>query len=225
MGFLDSIGRFIDLLAILIVFGGTLAITALRSTRADLGAAGASLAVLFRADPAADALAARVAVGRIEALAQVRTIACVDRVTTAGPFLRQAALELANAASARGFALWAEDAIAARRARHDRVAAVWRAAADGAPAMGMVGTVVALIAMFGAMDDPAAIGPAMAVAMLTTLYGLVLGNVVAGPIAARLERLSEEEAAWQDWVVRRLALLAQAELDTPSRVVPLQAVA
>ena len=63
--------------------------------------------------------------------------------------------------------------------------------ADAAPALGMAGTVIGLIGMFAAMDDPALMGPAMALAMLTTLYGLVLGAVLFGPIASRLERLSD----------------------------------
>jgi len=54
-------------------------------------------------------------------------------------------------------------------------------------------------------------GPAMAIAMLTTLYGLVLAFGIAGPIAARLERLSEAECAWQARVAERLLALARAE--------------
>ena len=63
--------------------------------------------------------------------------------------------------------------------------------------MGMIGTVIGLILMFAQMNDPAAMGPAMAIAMLTTLYGLILAFGIAGPVAARLERLSEAECAWQ----------------------------
>jgi chemotaxis protein MotA len=71
--------------------------------------------------------------------------------------------------------------------------------------------VIGLVAMFAAMNDPAAMGPAMAVAMLTTLYGLVLAFAVAGPVASRLERLSEVELAWQRRAVSRLEALARAE--------------
>ncbi|MDV3182666.1 MAG: MotA/TolQ/ExbB proton channel family protein, partial [Candidatus Phytoplasma australasiaticum] len=81
--------------------------------------------------------------------------------------------------------------------RHAAVHAFWGAAADAAPAMGMIGTVIGLIRIFGAMDDPTAIGPGMALALATTLYGMVVANLVAGPIAARLERLSGAEIEWQ----------------------------
>ncbi|MEJ1158818.1 motility protein A [Prosthecomicrobium sp. N25] len=64
---------------------------------------------------------------------------------------------------------------------------------DAAPGMGMVGTIIGLISMFSHMDDPKKIGPGMAVALLTTLYGAVLANVVALPIADKLSIKSTEE--------------------------------
>jgi chemotaxis protein MotA len=64
------------------------------------------------------------------------------------------------------------------------------------------------------MEDPAAIGPAMAVAMLTTLYGVILSSAVAGPIAGRLETLSDAELAWQTMACRQLEILAREELDS-----------
>ena len=84
-------------------------------------------------------------------------------------------------------------------------------AAEAAPAMGMIGTVIGLIGMFAAMDDPATIGPAMALALLTTLYGLIFSAAVAGPIAGRLERLSMAERRWQQTALARLEALARAE--------------
>jgi chemotaxis protein MotA len=66
--------------------------------------------------------------------------------------------------------------------------------------------------MFSALEDVAKIGPAMALAMLTTLYGIILATVVAGPIASRLERLSAAELAWQREALERLLQIAEAEL-------------
>ncbi|MDB5690111.1 MAG: flagellar motor protein [Sphingomonas bacterium] len=213
MSFLDVAARFLDPLSLLIVFGGAFAVAALRSTRADLAAAFAALRPLVRADPAADAAAARTAVARIERVAEVRSVACVDRVETAGRFLRLAAVHLAEAPSSGAFSLWAEEEAEAMSARHARAAAVWRAVADAAPAMGMLGTILGLSSMFAAMDDAAGLGPAMAMAMLTTFHGVLLSSVIAGPIAARLERLSAEEAAWRLAACRRLTILAAAELE------------
>jgi chemotaxis protein MotA len=77
--------------------------------------------------------------------------------------------------------------------RHERGQAIFKAIADVAPAMGMIGTLVGLVQMLSAMDDPKSIGPAMAVALLTTLYGAVIANVIATPIADKLGHRSNEE--------------------------------
>jgi chemotaxis protein MotA len=57
----------------------------------------------------------------------------------------------------------------------------------------MIGTLIGLVDMLSNMKDPKAIGPAMAVALLTTLYGAVIANVIAQPIADKLALRSEEE--------------------------------
>lgn len=70
---------------------------------------------------------------------------------------------------------------------------VFEAAGDVAPAMGMIGTLIGLVLMLGNMDDPKSIGPSMAVALLTTLYGAVIANGFALPIAKKLKLVMNEE--------------------------------
>ena len=65
--------------------------------------------------------------------------------------------------------------------------AIFKAMGDSAPAFGMIGTLVGLVQMLSTMDDPAAIGPAMAVALLTTLYGALIANLACLPIADKLD--------------------------------------
>lgn len=77
--------------------------------------------------------------------------------------------------------------------RHSWGARVFTALGDVAPAMGMIGTLVGLVQMLSNMDDPKSIGPAMAVALLTTLYGAMLANMVALPIADKLNLRKTEE--------------------------------
>lgn len=211
MGVLDSVARFLDPVSLGIVFGGALVSAAVRSTRADLLAAVRALAVLVRADPTGDAATARTAVSRIERMAEIRSRACVDRLDHGQRFVARAACELAETPDTAAFARWAEEEAHGLALRHGRAIGVWRAVADAAPAMGMLGTIVGLTAMFAAMDDAAAIGPAMAVAMLTTFHGVLLSAGIAGPIAARLERLSAAEAEWRGWTCRRLGALASTD--------------
>lgn len=221
MDVLAEFARFLDPIALLLVFGGALAAAMLRSTREDVAAAFRALGPLLHERPEADSRAAMTAVNAVEAIAQAKSIACADRVATAGVFLRRAAFRLSDAASAAAFARWAEDELAARRRRHAGAFGFWAAVADAAPAMGMIGTIIGLIRMFATMDDATAIGPAMALAMLTTLYGIVLSSALAGPIAARLQRLSDAEIAWQSWTLGRFALLIEAEPDVlPFRTRP-----
>ncbi|MDO2947608.1 flagellar motor protein PomA [Aeromonas simiae] len=77
--------------------------------------------------------------------------------------------------------------------RHVIAIKVFRTLGDLGPAMGMIGTLVGLVAMLSNMSDPKSIGPAMAVALLTTLYGAIEANMIAIPIADKLELRSGEE--------------------------------
>lgn len=78
--------------------------------------------------------------------------------------------------------------------RNEEGAKIFRGIGDTAPAFGMIGTLVGLVQMLANLSDPSSIGPAMAVAMLTTLYGAVIANLIALPIADKLEsRLGDEE--------------------------------
>ena len=122
-----------------------------------------------------------------------------------------------DAEDSREFHAWAADELESRRARHEGVIGVWRSAADLAPAMGMIGTVLGLISMFANMSDPAAMGPGMATTLLSTLYGLFIAACVAGPVAARLERLSAAERRWQQQVLEKLEALARAEEEAMNR--------
>jgi chemotaxis protein MotA len=70
---------------------------------------------------------------------------------------------------------------------------IFKAIGDVGPAMGMIGTLIGLVQMLANMDDPKQIGPAMAVALLTTLYGAILANMIALPIADKLAVRSREE--------------------------------
>ncbi|RDH85184.1 MAG: flagellar motor protein PomA [endosymbiont of Galathealinum brachiosum] len=77
--------------------------------------------------------------------------------------------------------------------RHELGQRIFTALGDIAPAMGMIGTLIGLVQMLANMEDPKTIGPAMAVALLTTLYGAIIANAFALPIADKLELRSQEE--------------------------------
>lgn len=89
-------------------------------------------------------------------------------------------------------------------ARHDVGASIFQQMGDVGPAMGMIGTLIGLVAMLANMDDPKAIGPAMAVALLTTLYGAMLANMFALPVADKLKLRKDEEDRLKSMIIDAL---------------------
>ena len=79
------------------------------------------------------------------------------------------------------------------------------------PAMGMVGTLIGLVQMLQNMSDPASIGPAMAVALLTTFYGAVLANVLFLPIAGKLKTRSKTELLQKTIIVEGMGSILSGE--------------
>jgi len=77
--------------------------------------------------------------------------------------------------------------------RHQGNASIFEQWANLAGAMGMIGTLIGLVAMLLNMSDPSAIGPAMAVALLTTMYGAMIGNIFGAPVANILGIRNDEE--------------------------------
>ncbi|MGF7014393.1 flagellar motor protein MotP [Ornithinibacillus bavariensis] len=83
--------------------------------------------------------------------------------------------------------------ITAMEERHERGRMILVKCGDYAPAWGMIGTLIGLVLMLNNLQDPSSLGPSMAVALLTTLYGTVLANLFFIPVASKLENKTEEE--------------------------------
>ncbi len=79
------------------------------------------------------------------------------------------------------------------------------------PAMGMIGTLIGLVQMLQNMSDPAAIGPAMAVALLTTFYGAVLANILFIPMAGKLKARSKTEVLQKMVIVEGMESILSGE--------------
>ena len=95
--------------------------------------------------------------------------------------------------------------------RHENGADIFVAMGTYAPALGMIGTLIGLVQMLQTMNDPSSIGPAMAVALLTTLYGAVIANVVCIPMAGKLKIRSQSEVLHKALVAEGLRLLLLGE--------------
>jgi chemotaxis protein MotA len=89
--------------------------------------------------------------------------------------------------------------------RHDIGKKIFKSIGDTAPAMGMIGTLIGLVQMLANMSDPKSIGPAMAIALLTTLYGAMIANIFALPIAGKLALRSGGERMIKSMIVDSLS--------------------
>lgn len=96
-------------------------------------------------------------------------------------------------------------------ARHGNGAEILSTLGAIGPAMGMVGTLIGLVQMLQNMSDPAAIGPAMAVALLTTFYGAVLANVLFIPLAGKLKVRSKTELLQKTVIVEGMESILSGE--------------
>lgn len=195
-----SASAFFDVPAILIVIGGTLAVTTVCFSLGDMVKTARALVdtVVSRErdfqDAAYTMLELADAVRRHGVLKlQGAPLARFVRE----PFLHRGLKLLIDGIAEKDIGDILREDINASRERHARAVAVLRRAAEIAPAMGLIGTLIGLVQMLGNLGDPKVIGPAMAVALLTTFYGAVLANMVLNPLATKLERNAAEEALIQ----------------------------
>ena len=100
---------------------------------------------------------------------------------------------------------------AATSMRHKMGCAIFESWGEIAPAMGMIGTLIGLVLMLGNMADPKAIGPAMAVALLTTMYGAIIANIIFMPMLIKLEGYTTYEVSYRELVVIGLRNIARGE--------------
>ena len=204
-----TLDPFLDPIALAIVVGGTLTAAALRTPARDLAHGIVALRLLaaprFVADPLLDQIAA---LGRI---AKRHGVLTLDRSVIADPDVAVAVAAIVDGATPEDVAELLRQRRRAKTERATASAELWSGAAETAPAMGMVGTLIGLVAMFVRMQDPRAIGAAMAVALLATLYGALLANLVLAPIATRLRRIARDEAIERLRLEPPLIALAQRE--------------
>jgi chemotaxis protein MotA len=192
---------FVDLPSMLIVLGGAMAATVLRFTLADVLSAfrtGVSAALSqTRATP--PRLIAEMA--QLAQKARKEGLIALDGIEISHDFLKKGVqlcvdgltFEFIRDALSRDRDLYIE--------RHEEGEKIFRAIGDAAPAFGLIGTLVGLVQMLGNMEDPQTIGPAMAIALLTTLYGALISNLIALPIADKLASKAQLE-----YVLRTLVI-------------------
>lgn len=213
-----SLDAFFDLPSVLIVVGGTLAVTAISySTEEVLRAQPVLMKALVHKPLHAGAAALRVL--RLADVARQHGPIHLESqlpLMAGEPYLQRAIQMVVDGIAAEEVQRVMTSELEATLARHAKSAGVLRRAAEVAPAMGLIGTLVGLVQMLGHLEDPKAIGPGMAVALLTTFYGALAAHVALLPLAGKLERNSAAEALVSQ--VHLLGALSIARQENPRRL-------
>lgn len=188
-----SFDAFVDMPSIAIVFGGGIAATIIRFSLAGV------VSAFVLGSKTAFGGAGPNPRGMIEEICEIADIARrqgplgLEAVKPSHPYLAKAVQMVTD-----GYAIeFMREALEKERdlalERLEEGARIYKALGDSGPAFGMIGTLVGLVQMLQQMDDPSKIGPAMAVALLTTLYGALLSNIICLPIFEKLNAKAKVE--------------------------------
>ena len=205
-----GLGAFIDTPSMLIVIGGTFFAVMYRSTLPMFLASFGTLAKVFL--PGAkkhDELITRIT--ELAGIARKDGMMALEGQEVPDKFFEKGLQMLVDGADENKLTEQLNREVKAMKARHEDMTGVFQAWVDLAPAMGMIGTLIGLVAMLGNMADPKAIGPAMAVALLTTLYGAMIANTIFTPIVIKLKGYSAYETTYREMIITGLQFISRGE--------------
>jgi chemotaxis protein MotA len=187
-----ELGPFIDVPSMLIVVGGTFFVTFSQVTLGDfLSSFTIGLkSVLYKVDDPMQLIEESV---QLADIARKNGLLALEGQEITNPFMQKGVMLCVDGHDPTLVKKMLDSEVKLTLSRHENGIRMFRNMATMAPAMGMIGTLVGLVQMLSNMSDPAAIGPAMAVALLTTLYGAIIANAFATPVADKLTRSTEME--------------------------------
>ncbi|MBI9078272.1 MAG: MotA/TolQ/ExbB proton channel family protein [Pseudodesulfovibrio sp.] len=148
--------------------------------------------------------------------ARKESLIALEKVNIDDEFLKKGVMLVVDGASEALVRSVMEIELEFMKQRHRQGQAVFKGMGNMAPAFGMIGTLIGLVNMLSNLSDPASIGPAMAVALLTTFYGAVMANCIFLPMATKLAERSAEDALFMQIMVEGVSSLQRG--DHPSVV-------
>lgn len=187
-----SLLLFINIPSVLIVGGGTFATVLIRFGMADvINAIKVAMKVFFTSLSNPQEVIQEIV--NLANIARKNGLIVLEQQPIADPFLKKAIMYCVDGHEAEFIEEVLKKEVSLTVERHNVGKKTFSALGDAAPAFGMIGTLVGLVQMLANMSDPASIGPSMAVALLTTLYGAILANLFFLPMADKLALRSQEE--------------------------------
>ncbi len=189
-----SLGAFIDIPSLLIVVGGTIAATLTSEKLPRVLGAVKVAKTAFRV-PAADAVQTIQVIVKLSNIARREGVLALENEQIDDTFLAKGVRMAVDGLPQEEIRATLSAELVAMKRRHLRGQKLFKFMATTAPSMGMIGTLIGLVQMLQNLSDPSAIGPAMAVALLTTMYGAICAFMIFGPIGEKLDRYGAEETA------------------------------
>ena len=184
---------FVDLPSVLIVVGGASAATMLRFPLASIPSALATGGKIAFTQKKSNPIALIDEITQLAAIARKSGPLGLESVEVGDEFLKKGVQYVADGYEPAFILESLERERDLMLERLEDGQKIFKAMGDSAPAFGMIGTLVGLVQMLSTMDDPSTIGPSMAIALLTTLYGALIANVVCLPISEKLATKSKIE--------------------------------
>jgi len=187
-----AVDVFVNLPGMMIVFGGTLAATCINFPVEDVIKAFGAVFQIFKSRKVkpADVVSTMV---RVAEISRREGLVALEKIQTDNVVLKKACQLIADNADHDLITQTLMIEISAMRKRHAIIQDVFKKMAAYAPGFGMIGTLIGLVQMLSKLDDPKTIGPAMAVAILTTFYGAFLSTFCFLPIAGKLKSRTDQE--------------------------------
>ena len=183
---------FLNIPGVLIVFGGTFAACFIKFSMAEVinSIKVAMRAFNFKMEPAEAIIEKMISYSKV---AKKEGMIALEKEKPKDQFSAKALQYLSDGFDEENIADMLRKDIQLTTQRHTTGQKVFKGMGASAPAFGMIGTLIGLVQMLASMDNPSAIGPAMAVALLTTLYGALLANLVFLPLADKLAFRTQQE--------------------------------
>lgn len=206
-----SIMAFIDIPSLLIVLGGTIAATLVNFPMGDvIGAMKISQKVLKEEIMSSSKYIEQIV--DISKKARTNGLLAIeeDLNNVDDDFLKVTLQHVVNGTEAEDLNKIMDGELALMAQRHKIGQKMFTAMGTYSPAFGMIGTLIGLIAMLQNLEDPAAVGPGMAMAMITTFYGALFANLFFLPMAGKLKHRSEQEIQFKEMLLTGV-LSIQAE--------------
>lgn len=205
-----GMGGFIDIPSMIVVVGGTFAVAfVMFPLKTILGAAKVIMKTLF-ATPPNYAESIQTLIGLAEK-ARKESLVALEKVQVDNTFMKRGILLVSDGTEEGIVRAVLEIEMSNMVKRHRTGQEILKGMGTMAPAFGMIGTLIGLVQMLQNLDDPSSIGPAMAVALLTTFYGAVMANCLFLPMAKKLEERSNEEALNMELIMEGVLAILNGE--------------